>query len=353
MNNFTDTIIDDFNDDFKPSFLFKNAHFNTVYRPLFAKDTIKYQRKRITTWDADFIDLDFSINSENSQKHKTLKIPKTSKTLVLLIHGLEGSSQSNYIITTSNYLNKAGFDTVSMNLRSCSAENNLLLETYHSGKTDDVHFIAQHLATNYTYENIIIVGFSLGGNLTLKYLGEYDTISSKIKGGIAISTPIDLTGSQAELSKFKNRLYLKEFLRSLKPKILAKSNQFPDFKLDKKKVQNATKLWQLEAQYTAPIFGFKSPQDYWTKASSKPYIKKITLPTLLINSLDDPFLSEECYPFDEAKNMANFYLLTPKYGGHVGFISTFNTSKNGKNIKNKWLEQTVLNFIQQKIGISF
>ncbi|MCD8414653.1 alpha/beta fold hydrolase [Tenacibaculum dicentrarchi] len=330
--------------DFKPSFLLKNPHFNTIYRPLFAKDAIKYQRKRITTWDNDFIDLDFSINSENSQN---------SKTLVLLIHGLEGSSNSNYIITTSNHLNKVGFDTVSMNLRNCSGANNLLLETYHSGKTDDVHFITEYLATNYTYENMIIVGFSLGGNLTLKYLGEYENISPKIKGGIAVSTPIDLTSSQAELSKFKNRLYLKEFLRTLKPKILAKSNQFPDFKLDRKKVENATRLWQLEAQYTAPIFGFKNPQDYWKKASSKPYIKNITLPTLLINSLDDPFLSEECYPFKDAKKMTNFYLLTPKYGGHVGFISSFNTSKNSKNIKNKWLEESILKFIQDKIGVYF
>ncbi|WP_233901067.1 YheT family hydrolase [Tenacibaculum piscium] len=347
-SHFTTTFTNNFNDavitDFKPSFLLRNAHFNTIYRPLFAKDAITYQRKRITTWDADFIDLDFSIiNSINSQN---------SKTLVLLIHGLEGSSQSNYIITTSNHLNKAGFDTVSMNLRSCSGENNLLLETYHSGKTDDVHFITEYLASNYAYENMIIVGFSLGGNLTLKYLGEYENISSKIKGGIAVSTPIDLTSSQAELSKFKNRLYLKEFLRTLKPKILAKSRQFPDFKLDKKKVQNATKLWQLEAQYTAPIFGFKSPQDYWTKASSKPYIKNITLPTLLLNSLDDPFLSEACFAFEEAKNMTNFYLSTPKYGGHVGFISSFKTSKNNKNIKNKWLEETILKFIQQKIGVS-
>ncbi|CAM1333257.1 YheT family hydrolase [Tenacibaculum aestuariivivum] len=318
---------------FNPLLPFKSAHFSTIYRPLFMKSTINYQRKRITTWDNDFIDLDFSLTG--------------SKTLILLIHGLEGSSQSNYMINTASYLNTSGFDTVCMNLRSCSGEDNLLLKTYHSGKTDDVHFIIKHLATNSNYTNIIIVGFSLGGNLTLKYLGEYEHISTKVKGGIAISTPIDITSSQTELAKFKNKLYLNEFLKTLKPKIIAKSAKFPDFKLNKKEVLNATKLWHLEKQYTAPIFGFKSPEDYWAKASSKPYINNIKLPTLLINALNDPFLSEACFPFKEATSNTNFYLATPKYGGHVGFITSFKTSKN------KWLENYIIKFIYEKIKVSF
>lgn len=317
--------------NFNPNLPFKSAHFNTMFRPLFMKDTIRYKRKRITTWDKDFIDLDFSITG--------------SKTLILLIHGLEGSSQSNYMITTSNYLNKNNLDTVSMNLRSCSEDDNLLLKTYHSGKTDDVNFIIKYLTVNYNYENIIIVGFSLGGNLTLKYLGEYDKIPAIVKGGIAISVPIDLTSSQAELSKLKNKIYLNEFLRTLKLKILEKSERFPEFKLDKKLLFKATKFRHLEKQYTVPVFGFESPEDYWTKASSKPYIKKINLPTLLINSLDDSFLSKECFPYYEAKSLTNFYLLTPNYGGHVGFISSFN------NKENTWMEESILNFIKEKIGI--
>ncbi|MEX6625832.1 YheT family hydrolase [Tenacibaculum salmonis] len=319
--------------DFNPTLPFKSAHFNTMYRPLFMKDTIKYERKRITTWDADFIDLDFS------------KTKNSTKTLVLLIHGLEGSSQSNYMITSANSLNNGNYDTVCMNLRSCSGEDNLLLETYHSGKTDDVHFIVEHLADNYNYENIIIVGFSLGGNLTLKYLGEYENISSKIKGAIAVSVPIDLTSSQTELAKLKNKVYLNDFLRTLKIKILAKSAKFPDFKLDKELLLKATKFPHLEAQYTVPIFNFESPKDYWIKASSKPYIKNIKTPTLLINSLDDSFLSEECFPYEEAENMNNFYLLTPKYGGHVGFITSFNI------IENRWLEKSIISFIEDKIII--
>lgn len=318
--------------DFNPSLPFKSAHFNTMYRPLFMKDTIKYERKRITTWDADFIDLDFSCIG--------------SKTLILLIHGLEGSSQSNYMITTSNHLNKAGFDTVCMNLRSCSGEDNLILETYHSGKTDDVHFIVQHLTSYYNYENIIIVGFSLGGNLTLKYLGEYDDIPSIIKGGIAVSVPIDLTSSQAELLKLKNKIYLNEFIKSIKLKMLEKAEKFPEFNLNRKLLFKATKFRHLEKQYTVPVFGFKSSEDYWEKASAKPYISRIKVPSLLINSLDDSFLSKECYPFDEAKNSTIFHLLTPNYGGHVGFISSVNDTDN------RWIEKNILKFIQENLGIS-
>lgn len=317
--------------NFNPALPFKSAHFNTMYRPLFMKDTIKYQRKRITTWDSDFIDLDFSTIG--------------SETLVLLIHGLEGSSQSNYMITTSNYLNNTGFDTVCMNLRSCSGEDNALLETYHSGKTDDVDFIVRHLTTNYKHKNIVIVGFSLGGNLTLKYLGEYINIPLKVKGGVAISVPIDLTTSQAELSKLKNKIYLNEFLKTLKLKILEKSEKFPEYKINKRLLFKATKFRHLEKQYTVPVFGFKSSDDYWLKASSKPYIPKIKVPTLLINSLDDSFLSKECYPFKEAQNSDNFYLLTPNYGGHVGFTSSFN------NNENKWIEKKITEFIQENIGI--
>ncbi|WP_299010081.1 alpha/beta fold hydrolase [uncultured Tenacibaculum sp.] len=295
------------------------------------KNTIVYDRTRVTTWDADFIDLDFSLVG--------------SKSLVLLIHGLEGSSQSNYMITTSNYLNKKGFDTVCMNLRGCSGEDNLLLGTYHSGKTDDVDFIIKYLNKNYSYDEIILVGFSLGGNLTLKYLGEFSDIPSEVKGGVAVSVPVDLTSSQAELNKLKNKIYLNEFLKTMKLKLLKKAEKFPDFKLNKELLFKASKFRHLEKQYTVPVFGFESSEDYWQKASSKPFIPEIKVPTLLINALNDSFLSKECFPSKEAKNMKNFYLLTPNYGGHVGFISSFT------NTENDWLEKRIAQFIEETIGI--
>lgn len=318
--------------DFSPTLPFKNGHFNTMYRPLFMKDTCTYLRKRITTWDHDFIDLDFSLVG--------------SKTLVLLIHGLEGSSESKYITAASNHLNTQGLDAVCFNLRSCSGEDNLLLATYHSGKTEDVDFVVNHLLKNYDYEDLIIVGFSLGGNLTLKYLGEYhQKLSEKIKGGIAVSVPIDIGTSELELDKLKNKLYVEMFFKTMKNKVLEKAFKFPEYNLDKAKLFKATKFKHLEYLYTVPVFGFKSPEDYWEKASAKPYISSIDRPTLLINAKDDTFLSPECYPRKEALNSDNFYLEIPNYGGHCGFMTSF------KPQENNWLEKRIATFIKEKIGI--
>ncbi|SHN09508.1 YheT family hydrolase [Polaribacter sp. KT 15] len=318
--------------DFSPTLPFKNGHFNTIYRPLFSKETCTYSRKRISTWDNDFIDLDFS------------KVG--SKNLVLLIHGLEGSSQSKYIISSVNHLNSKGLDTVSLNLRSCSGEDNLLLDTYHSGKTEDVDYVIKHINTNYNYDSIVIIGFSLGGNLTLKYLGEYqEKLSNIVKGGIAVSVPIDITSAEKELDKFKNRLYVEVFFKTLKSKILDKANKFPEFQLDKERLKKATKFKHLEYLYTVPVFGFKNPEDYWEKASSKPYLSKIDRPTLLLNAKDDTFLSAECYPRKEAIKSRNFYLEIPEFGGHCGFMSSFKTEENN------WLETKIASFIEEKIQI--
>lgn len=313
---------------------FKNGHFNTMYRPLFMKDTIDYTRKRVTTWDNDFIDLDFSLVG--------------SDTMLLLIHGLEGSSESNYMVSSSNFLNKNGFDTVCFNLRGCSGEDNLLLSTYHSGKTEDVDFIVNHLIDNYDFNNLIIVGFSLGGNLTLKYLGEYaDNLSHKVKGGFAVSVPIDIASAEKEMDKLKNKLYMEVFFKTMKNKVLEKSHKFPSYKLDKDKLFKATKFKHLEHLYTVPVFGFKNPEDYWQKASSKPYLSKINRPTLLVNAKDDSFLSKECFPIEEAKKSKYFHFIKTDYGGHVGFMSSFNTKEN------LWVENQILTFINQEILAKF
>jgi predicted alpha/beta-fold hydrolase len=321
-----------FTSDFLPTIPFRNGHFNTMYRPLFMKDKVTYSRKRITTWDHDFIDLDFSLVG--------------SETLVLLIHGLEGSSESKYMTSNTVHLNKNGMDTVCFNLRGCSGEDNLLLATYHSGKTEDVDFVVNHLLENYNYKNIIIVGFSLGGNLTLKYLGEKgDNLSPILKGGIASSVPIDIGTAELEMDKLKNKLYMEMFFKTMKNKVLEKAHKFPEYKLDKDKLFKATKFKHLEHLYTAPVFGFDSPEDYWEKASSKPYLSEIKRPTLLINAKDDTFLSRECYPHREAENSEYFFFEETKYGGHCGFMSSF------KPEENRWLEHRIARFIKDNIKI--
>ena len=321
-----------FTSDFSPTIPFRNGHFNTMYRPLFMKDTVAYTRKRLTTWDNDFIDLDFSFVN--------------SKSLVVLIHGLEGSSESKYMTSHSKHFNHIGFDTVCINLRGCSGEDNLLLATYHSGKTEDVDFVINHLLDNYAYDNVIIVGFSLGGNLTLKYLGEKgDSISSVVKGGIAVSVPIHIASAEKEMDKLKNKLYMEVFFKTMKNKVLEKAHKFPSYQLDKDKLFKATKFRHLEEIYTVPVFGFESPEDYWQKASSKPYLLKAKVPTFLINAKDDSFLSQQCYPYEEAKKSQSFYFEDPKFGGHCGFMTSF------KPTENTWLEYRIERFIKETLQI--
>ncbi len=313
-----------------PSLLFKNAHFNTIYKTLFHKNTISYRRERILTPDADFLDLDFSTVG--------------SKTLVIAMHGLEGSSQSKYIISVISYLNSCKIDCVAINFRGCSGEDNNHLHSYNSGKTDDVQIVINHLLENYTYKNIILLGYSMGGNITLKYLGETTNLPSEIKGAIAISVPCDLEGSSYALATWNNFIYMNRFLKTLKEKTLLKLEKFPKNGIDKDIVLKATSFKDFDNAVTAPLFGFKNAEDYWKESSSKQFIPTIRKPTLLINALDDSFLSESCFPFQEAKNHSYLNFETPKYGGHVGFNSSF----FGKDVL--WSENRILSFIKHIIS---
>jgi hypothetical protein len=314
---------------YKPPYLFKNTHINTMYKTLFYAGNIKYKRERITTPDNDFLDLDFSTNN--------------AKTLVIAMHGLEGSSKSKYIISAVNHLNNSSIDCVAVNFRGCSGEDNNHIYSYNSGKTDDVTTIINHILNNYNYKNIVLLGYSMGGNITLKYLGETAQIPHQIKGGIAISTPCDLEGSSNTLSNWNNAIYLKRFMLSLKKKTLKKLEKFPDSKLDKEAIATAKTFSDFDNAVTAPLFGFKNASDYWTQCSSKQFLKEIKLPTLLINALDDTFLSESCHPFNEASINNNLTFEASKYGGHVGF----NTSFFCKDLF--WSENRILDYISHII----
>ena len=315
---------------YNPPFLFKNNHFNTIYKTFFFNDEINYFRKRITTPDQDFLDIDFSL------------VP--SDTIVIALHGLEGSSNSKYILSLVNHLNQHQIACAAVNFRGCSGEDNNHLHSYHSGKTDDITTILNYILNTYSFKNIVLVGYSMGGNITLKYLGETSLIPTAVKGGIAISVPCDLEGSSNVLAKKKNSLYMKRFLRTLKKKSLEKIVKFPNSNLDLNTIKNAQNFAEFDNAVTAPLFGFKNAQDYWIQNSSKPLLPKIKLPSLIVNALDDTFLSESCFPFEEAKNHKNLTLETPKYGGHVGF----NTSIIGKDLL--WSENRIRTFIQHIIS---
>jgi hypothetical protein len=292
--------------EYKPNWFFKNRHINTIWANkirLIAKP--KYERFRIITPDADFLDIDTLIN--NNQK------------AVVLLHGLEGNSESAYIKSIAPLLHNKGYDVFVLNLRGCSGVPNLVQTSYNSGRTEDLQTVINHITINCNYDKIDLIGYSLGGNLVLKYLGENQ--DNPISKAVAVSVPCDLKASSLQLQKgFFNKVYSKIFVRKLKQKLKTKAKQFPELKITNQQITAIKTVYDFDELYTAPVHGYKNASDYYNQCSSKHFIKNIRTPTLLINALDDSFLTPECFPFEEAKANPNFTLLTPKHGGHVGFM---------------------------------
>jgi len=291
-----------------PPPLFSNPHVQTVFPSVFRKVSgVHYQRERIDTPDDDFIDVDWS------------KVGASRMALVL--HGLEGDSGRAYVRGMVRALNKRGWDAAAMNFRGCSGECNRALRFYHSGETEDNHTVLMHIVEREDYAEVALVGFSLGGNMILKYLGEQGTLlHSLVKKAVVFSVPCDLASSAVKLSGLSNRFYLKRFLRMLRKKIRMKKQLMPGQITDEGYADIKT-FKDYDDRYTSAIYGFAGAEDYWAKASSKPVIPRISIPTLLVNAADDPILAEPCYPIDEAKASPSFFLEIPERGGHVGFVT--------------------------------
>ncbi|HVI47646.1 MAG TPA: alpha/beta fold hydrolase [Chitinophaga sp.] len=315
------------NSDYQAPFLLQNRHMLTIYPSLFRSiRPASYRRVRIDTPDNDFLDLDFS--------------EKGSDRIVVILHGLEGSSTRKYVIGMVHIFNEAGFDTVSMNFRGCSGTPNRNLCFYHSGETGDLDTVIHYLVSLKKYKSIHLVGFSLGGNVTLKYIGERGRyVHGSIRSAVAISAPCDLKSSSAELEKAHNIIYMQRFVRELGHKLQQKKAQYPDaINLDHyEKIKN---FRQFDDRYTAPMHGFRDALDYWGKCSSRQFLHQITIPTLLINAKDDPFLGADCFPYEIAAEHEHFHLETPHSGGHVGFV------RFGQNYY--WSEKRALEFLTER-----
>lgn len=313
---------------------FTNAHISTIAPNKLRKNVVQFQRYRVSTPDDDCIDLDFSFakNSGSTQ-------------LVIALHGLEGSSQSNYILGLAKAVNRRGIHFAAMNLRGCSGEINPTFSSYHSGKTEDLQAVIQALSAFNRYTKIAIIGFSLGGNLTLKFASNYQ-LPDSIKAICGVSVPVDLAGSCNELSKFNNVLYLNRFLGQLKEKAVAKTKQFPKHNLNMEQVLQSKNFYEFDDRYTAPLNGFKSASDYYTTCSSLPDLHKLKVPTLLLNAQNDSFLSPSCYPYEVAEKSDFLMLETPKHGGHVGFISTLPLAKE------QWFEKRLCAFVAEQFNAS-
>lgn len=298
------------NSSYKTPFYFRNGFISTVYSGLFRKvNGLVQKRERITLSDGDFLDLDWSFSIEKTKK------------LIIILHGLEGNAQRHYMIGTAKIFNQNHIDAVSVNFRGCSGEDNLSFRSYHSGETEDLEQVIQHILNAKEYSEIYIKGFSLGGNVTLKYLGENRQIPEQIKAGIAVSVPCYLAGSAKELHTAKNRAFHDKFKNNLKTKLFLKSQQHRG-ELKDSDITSIKTLYDFDNLYTSKAHGFKDASDYYEQSSSLQFLPNIKTPTLIINALNDSFLSAECYPVKAAKNNPNLFLEMPKYGGHVAFFQT-------------------------------
>ncbi|NRD23789.1 alpha/beta fold hydrolase [Winogradskyella litoriviva] len=303
---------------YKPPFWAKTSFVSTVFSGLARKvEGIEQTRERITLPDTDFIDLDWSYAEQKSNK------------AIILLHGLEGSAQRPYIKGTAKLFNDNGIDAVGVNFRGCSGEPNLLFRSYHSGATEDLDAVIKHVLSKGIYDEIYIKGISLGANMVLKYVGEGNDLPSELKAVIAISTPCDLKGSCDELLSLKNKHYAIRFLEHLKDKLKPKLVQFPN-SISVTDLKSIKTLIDFDHVYTSKAHGFKDAFDYYEKASCLQFLPNVKVPSLIINALNDSFLSAECYPVKEAKQNSNLFLEMPKYGGHVGFIGKNNVYYNEK-----------------------
>ncbi len=302
---------------YQATLLFRNGDFSTMYSALIRKvKGVKQHRERLELSDGDFMDLEWSYCGNETEN------------CVVVLHGLEGNAQRAYILGTAKIFNENGFDCCAPNYRNCSEEPNRVFSSYHSGRTEDLEEVIKHILSKKKYKNIIIKGFSLGGNLSLKYAGENRTLPEEIKAIIAVSTPIDLESCMKRLSEPRNYPYSKNFLIGLKKKLKQKKETFTEISdSDIRKIKN---LKDFDDIYTSRANGFNDAVDYYTKSSAKQFLQYITIPTLIISAANDSFLSESCFPVKEAEENPNLFLEIAKYGGHVGFVEKDNVYYNEK-----------------------
>jgi predicted alpha/beta-fold hydrolase len=288
-----------------PPFL-TNYHFQSIYPFLFRQVWgVGYERERIATPDDDFLDLDWSKTG--------------SRRLAILSHGLEGHSRHSYMMGMVKALNRQGISALSWNFRGCSGELNRKHYSYHAGLSGDLEAVIKHVQDD--FDEIYLIGFSLGGNLVLKYLGECgDKTHPKIKSAVAISAPIDLKAVASVLHSQKNAIYFRKFMWTIEQKLHAKAKKFP-LPASISRLKQVKSFKDLDDWFTAPMFGYKDAEHLWRATSSLMYLDKIRLPTLLLSAADDPILTPICYPTDIAQKSPCFYLEVPEYGGHVGFMS--------------------------------
>jgi hypothetical protein len=299
---------------FVPAAGFRNAHAQTVAGGLLRRHNgVSFSRVRLDTPDGDFVDVDLAEVNGRSPFNTPSHTP-----IVLLLHGLEGSARRGYACETYRQLAQQGIRAVGLNYRSCSGEMNKTTRFYHAGATDDVDLVTNWLAKSFPDAPIGLVGFSLGANLLLKYLGECGK-NSLVSAAVAVSPPFDLALGAKALANGNGRIYVPRFIKSLREKVMAKQAQLAPL-VDVSRIHQVRTLHQFDDWFTAPLHGFQNADDYYRQNSSAQYMPAIATPTLLLRADDDPFFDQCDIPYQVINQ--NPYLLAgfSPHGGHVGFM---------------------------------
>jgi predicted alpha/beta-fold hydrolase len=307
------------------------GHAQTIYARYLARNyRVRYRRERWTTPDKDFIDVDW------------LGSPDGKENLVVLFHGLEGCSSSHYALSLMAGLARGGWGGVVPHFRGCGAEANWLPRSYHAGDSAEINWILRRIKDQFVGGDIYVVAISLGANMLLKWLGENgEAARGVVARAVAVSAPLDLQAAARELDfGLKRMIYTRHFLSSMRAKVIGKIAGH-GLAIEPRAVRACATFRAIDDLYTAPVHGFKDADDYWASASSKPWLKAVRVPTLLINARNDPFLPESALPSAEEASDA-VTLEFPREGGHVGFVS----GKFPGHLD--WLPKRILRFFETK-----
>jgi uncharacterized protein len=318
---------------YNPSWWLPEGHSQTLWRKFSPARKVVHIRQRVELKDGDYIDLDWTtVDPKKSQ----------DKTIVFFLHGLCGCSKSSYILSMQEMLNANGIASVAMNFRGCSGEMNRLAKAYHSGISEDLDEVFNNLLEEYPLHKFVFVGYSLGANVLLKWLGETGAHSS-IRKAIAVSTPFSLEYCSQAMLEGVSRVYGKYFVRRLIKDFRNKQQHLGSINPEQAEIiaklgdiQGISSIWEFDDRITAPLHGFAGAADYYRRCSSSGFLDTIEADTLLIQSKDDPMIPHTSIPDSGALPAAVRLHLTEE-GGHVGFFSS-----NPGN----WLEQRILNFMQ-------
>ena len=313
---------------YEAPFWLPGGDLQTIWGALIGNPRVDYRRQRWELPDGDFIDLDWVDGPADAP-------------LLVLFHGLEGSSGSGYALHLMAAARQRGWRGVVANFRGCSGEANRLPRSYHAGDAAEIERILRHLHLGNGRAPLFAVGVSLGGNALLKWLGEQGEAARELlQGAVAISAPLDLPAAGAALDQGFNRVYTARFLKTLKAKALDKLDHYP-LLYDRRAVAAIDTIKDFDSLVTAPLHGYRDADDYWARAASKPGLKAIRVPTLLINARNDPFMPGDVLPRpDQVSDQVT--LDFPETGGHVGFVTGPFPGCSG------WLPDRVLGFFSSR-----